>query len=65
MKSKDFWSLSRKNVNVPGQYGRPTPVQKNALPFILAKRDLMACAQTGLGMFLQYFNVQLFRYFNF
>lgn len=40
--------IIRMNIGL-ARYERPTPVQKYALPFILAKRDLMACAQTGSG----------------
>jgi len=40
--------IIRANIEM-AQYTKPTPVQKNSIPVILAKRDLMACAQTGSG----------------
>ncbi len=30
-------------------YHRPTPIQEQAIPSILAQRDLLGCAQTGTG----------------
>ncbi|XP_022337076.2 putative ATP-dependent RNA helicase Pl10 isoform X2 [Crassostrea virginica] len=40
--------IIRNNI-VLSRYSKPTPVQKYAIPIVLAKRDLMACAQTGSG----------------
>ncbi|MFM8485485.1 MAG: DEAD/DEAH box helicase, partial [Bacteroidota bacterium] len=30
-------------------YEQPTPIQQQAIPIVLAKRDLLGCAQTGTG----------------
>ena len=35
------------NNIILSKYSKPTPVQKFALPIVLGRRDLMACAQTG------------------
>ncbi|XP_067266286.1 DEAD-box helicase 3 X-linked a isoform X8 [Chanodichthys erythropterus] len=44
----DMGEIVMGNINL-SRYTRPTPVQKYAIPIIKAKRDLMACAQTGSG----------------
>lgn len=47
-KECDIHDIVRGNIEF-ASYGRPTPVQKNAIPIVLGQRDLMACAQTGSG----------------
>lgn len=44
----NFHEIIRNNIML-SKYTKPTPVQKNSMPIITAKRDLMACAQTGSG----------------
>ena len=43
----DLGEIINRNV-VLSKYECPTPIQKYAIPSIMAKRDVMACAQTGL-----------------
>ncbi|CAH0747334.1 unnamed protein product [Diatraea saccharalis] len=40
--------LMRTNIAL-ARYDKPTPVQKYAIPIVLGRRDVMACAQTGSG----------------
>lgn len=40
--------IIRTNIAL-ARYDTPTPVQKYAIPIILGRRDVMACAQTGSG----------------
>ena len=42
----EMTKIIKENIEM-AQYTTPTPVQKNSIPIICAKRDLMACAQTG------------------
>ncbi|XP_014681375.1 PREDICTED: ATP-dependent RNA helicase DDX3X-like isoform X2 [Priapulus caudatus] len=43
-----FCDIIKHNIEMC-KYTVPTPVQKHAIPIMSAKRDLMACAQTGSG----------------
>ncbi|XP_028514405.1 DEAD-box ATP-dependent RNA helicase 52A [Exaiptasia diaphana] len=44
----NLYSTFSENVK-KAHYHKPTPVQKYAIPSIIAGRDVMACAQTGSG----------------
>ena len=46
--SAQLYKTFLENV-IKAHYHKPTPVQKYAIPSILAGRDVMACAQTGSG----------------
>ncbi|XP_015122823.1 ATP-dependent RNA helicase DDX3X [Diachasma alloeum] len=40
--------IIKNSISLAG-YDTPTPVQKYAIPIIISRRDVMACAQTGSG----------------
>ncbi|XP_046424007.1 ATP-dependent RNA helicase bel [Neodiprion virginianus] len=40
--------IVKNSITLAG-YDKPTPVQKYAIPIIIGRRDVMACAQTGSG----------------
>ncbi|GMT32238.1 hypothetical protein PFISCL1PPCAC_23535, partial [Pristionchus fissidentatus] len=44
----DLHTWIQENIARSG-YTKPTPVQKNSIPALMAGRDLMSCAQTGSG----------------
>ncbi len=44
----DFGAAVNKNIE-RCKFKNPTPVQKYAIPISIARKDLMACAQTGSG----------------
>ena len=50
MKFSDLGLSSQilKSIEVAG-YTEPTPIQQKAIPIILQGRDVIGCAQTGIG----------------
>ena len=46
----DLGEIMNFNIEL-AKYTKPTPVQKSSIPIVKGKRDLMACAQTGLSFF--------------
>jgi len=47
-KDTDLGSQLMRNIE-SAKYTKPTPIQRNSLPIVIAGRDLMGCAQTGSG----------------
>lgn len=50
-----FTDVFLDNIRRAG-WEKPTPIQKYAIPIIMAGHDMMACAQTGSGKTVRYFN---------